>query len=207
VQTKISVGKEDSGKSIQLGVGDLLEVNLPETDARAAWRVEVDAAVLAPVSSPTNTQTVWVLDEADQMHQRTFRALKVGRAQLSMTYSQVESGAPVSSFLLEVAVGNPPKPKPIRQALPAPHLLIILCEAFLGAVAAAVLAFDLSRVAANIINEQSQLLQIADQAHLRVHLEVGQGDLLLGLFGTVAMATVAGYLLLRIVTIFAGRMR
>jgi hypothetical protein len=36
---------------------------------------------------------------------------------------------------------------------------------------------------------------------------VGQADLLLGLLGTVAMGTIAGYALVRIVAFFAGRLR
>jgi len=207
VQTKVSVDKADNGKSIRLGVGDLLEVSLPETNARAAWRVEVDADVLAPVSSPTNTQTVWVLDEADQMHLRIFRAARVGRAQLNMLYSSVEGAATFDKFNLEVVIGSPPKPKSIRQQVPAPQLVIVMFQVFLIAVGAALLSFRLSTVAANVLNEQSQLVQLAEQAQIRLQLNVGQADLLLGLLGTVAMATIAGYALVRIVGFFAGRLR
>jgi hypothetical protein len=207
VQTRVSVGKEDHGKSINLGVGDLLEVSLPETDARAAWRVEVDTEVLAPVSSPTNTQTVWVLDAADQMHLRTFRAARVGRATLNMTYSRVEGGAPVDTFTIEAVVGNPPKPKPIRQEVPISQLLMILLRVFMGAAAAAFLSFRLAIVAANVLQEQTQLAQIAEETKIRVQLHVGQADLLLGLLGTVVMGAAAGYVLVRIIGIFASRLR
>lgn len=207
MQTKVSVGKEDNGKSIRLGIGDLLEVSLPETDARAAWRVEMDSDVLTAVSSPTNTQTVWVLDEADQMHLRTFRAARVGRARLNMTYSQVEGGAPVSSFTLEAVVGNPPKPKPIRETLPAPQLILIFFQLFIIAAAAALLSFRLATVAANVVQEQPQIMQAAEYAGLRIQLHIGQADLLLGLLGTVAMATIAGYALVRVVAFFASRLR
>jgi len=207
VQTRVSVGKEDHGKSIKLGVGDLLEVSLPETDARAAWRVQVDTETLAPVSSPTNTQTVYVLDAADQMHLRTFRAARVGRATLNMTYSRVEDGTPVDSFAIEAVVGNPPKPKPIRQEVPASPMLLILFRVFLGAAAAALLSFRLATVAANVLQEQTQLAQIAEQAKIRLQVNVGQADLLLGLLGTVVMAAAAGYSLVRIISIFASRLR
>jgi hypothetical protein len=207
MQTKVSVGKEDYGKSIRLGVGDILEVSLPETDARAAWRVEVDTDVLVPISSPTNTQTVWVLDEADQMHLRSFRGARQGRATLSMTYSQVEGGASLNEFKLEVTIGNPPKPKPIRQAMPAPQLLIMMVELFIIAIGGALLSFRLTTVAANALQEKSQLAQIAERGQMQLQLNVGQADLLLGILGTVALGAVAGYALLRIVTFFASRLR
>ncbi|UCH36237.1 MAG: hypothetical protein JSV65_07760 [Armatimonadota bacterium] len=193
MQTKISVGKEDSGKSIQLGVGDLLEVGLPETDPRAAWHVEVDADVLAPVSSPTNTQAVWVLDEVEQMHIRTFRAARVGRAVLKMLYARMEGGAAVDAFTLEAVIGNPPKTKPIRQQMPASQLLVMFFQAFLIAAAGAYLSFRLSALVATLIDGRRP--------------QVDTADLLLGLLGTVAMGTVAGYALVRIVAYFASRVR
>ena len=207
MQTKVSVGKDDYGKSIRLGVGDLLEVSLPETDARAAWHVEVDTDVLTPMSSPTNTQTVWVLDDADQMHLRTFRAAHQGRAMLKMTYSQVEGGAAVNQFSLEVTVGNPPKPKPIRESIPAPQLMIMMVEIFIIAIAGALLSFRLTTVAANALQEKEQIAQIAERAQMQFQLNVGQADLLLGILGTVGLGALAGYALLRIITFFASRLR
>ena len=200
MQTKVFVGKEDDGKSIQLGVGDLLEVSLPETSGRAAWHVEVDADVLAPVSSLTNTQTVWVLDEEEHMDLRSFRAARVGRALLKMTYDAVDTGSALDSFTLEVVVGDPPKPKPIRQAMPAPQLMIVLFEIFLMAIAAGVLAFRLATLTADVLSEQPRFPE-------EVVFAVGQGDLLLALLGTVVMGAIAGYALVRMVAFFASRLR
>jgi len=201
VQTKVSVGKEDQGKSISLAVGDLLEVSLGETDGRAAWQVAVDGEILAPVSSPTNTETVWVLDAPDQIHLRTFRAVRVGCATLTMTYTRIEGGAPLDTFTIEAVVGNPPKPKLARQQVPAPQLLVILVELFLGATAAALLSFRLATVAANILQEQADLAQIS------ARINVGQADLLVGLLGTVAMGAAAAYALVRVISMLASRPR
>lgn len=193
MQTKVTVGKEDNGKVIRLGVGDMLEVSLPETNARAAWRVEVDADVLAPVSSPTNTQTVWVLDDADQRHLRTFRAARQGRTQLNMTYGQVEGGATLGTFAVEIEIGDPPRPKLARQSVPAPQLLMILARVFIGASFASFLSFRLAVVA-------KTLQETAESSRM-------DANVLLGLLGTVSMAAVAGYVLMRMVAIFANRLR
>ena len=188
MQTRVSVDKEDSGKSIRLNVGDVLDVSLPETSAQAAWRVDVDADVLAPVTSPTNTQSVWVLDEVEQTYMRSFRAAQVGHAVLSMSYVTVADGNPLGKFALEVTVGDAPRPKPIRQALPTPQLVIILGEFMLVAIAGALLSFRLATVVAG-------------------HTPGATADLLIALLGTVGMGTLAGYLLVRIVSLFAGRLR
>lgn len=194
MQTKVTVGKEDNGKIIRLGVGDMLEVSLPETTARAAWRVEVEADVLAPVSSPTNTQTVWVLDDADQRHLRTFRAARQGRTQLKMTYGQIEGGAVLDTFNVVVEIGNPPKPKLARQQVPVPQLLMILARAFIGAAAAAFISFRLVVVASAVLQGQTEAGRM-------------QANVLLGILGVVAFGTVTGYVLMRIVGIFASRLR
>jgi len=194
VQTKVSVGKEDNGKSIHLGVGDILEVNLSEMSARAAWQMEVDAEVLAPISSPINTQTVYVLDATDQMYQRSFRATRVGRAVLKMSYNSVDDGTPMDSFALEAIVGDAPKAKPMRQTLPASQLVIILVEWFLVAVAGALISFRQATLVATAMKEATTM-------------HVGEADLLIALFGTVGMAIVAGFLLLRIVSFFVARLR
>jgi hypothetical protein len=207
VHTKVYLAKEDSGKSIQLGVGDLVEVSLPETDPGASWQVEVDSNILTPLSSPTNTQAVWVLDEADQMHLRTFRAAHTGRTMLNMKYNQLQGGATVGSFGVEVVVGDAPKPKPIRQPVAAPQLLIIMFQILLIAIGGPLLGFRLATVAANVLQEQGQIMQAAEQAQIQVRLSIGQADLLLGLLGTVAMGTIAGYALVRVVAFFAGRLR
>jgi len=194
VQTRVSVDREDNGKSIRLGVGDVLEVSLPETSAQAVWQVEVDTNVLAVVSSPTNTQTVWVLDEVDHMHMRTFRAAKVGHAVLKMSYNSVASGAALATFTLEVTIGDAPKPKAIRQPMPAPQLVIALFQSLLIALAGGFLGVRLTMLVVAAISAEDRL-------------KIGSLDLLIALLGTVAMATIAGFLLLRIIALFAGRMR
>ncbi|HUT73463.1 MAG TPA: protease inhibitor I42 family protein [Armatimonadota bacterium] len=194
MQTKVSVGKEDDGKSIRLGVGDLLELSLPETDAAASWHVEVDANVLAVVSSPTNTQTVWLLDEADQTRLWTFRAARTGYALLKLSYDSIENGAAVDHFALEVTVGDAPKPKPIRQPLPASQLIIVLFQSFLIAAAGALLSFRMATLTAQVLD-------------LNDAVQVAQSDLLLALLGTVGLATVAGFLLVRIIALFTSRGR
>jgi len=207
VHTKVYLAKEDNGKSVQLGVGDLLEVGLPETNPGASWQVEVDANILSPISSPTNTQTVWVLDETDQMHLRIFRAAHTGRTLLGMSYNRLQGGETLTTFGVEIVVGDAPKPKPIRQPVAAPQLLIIMFQIFLIAIGATFLGFRLATLSANVLQEQIQIMQAAEQAQIPVHLGVGQADLLLGLLGTVAMGTIAGYALVRIVAFFAGRLR
>ncbi len=188
MQTKVSVGSEDNGKSIRLGVGDLLEVSLPETDAGATWRVEVNTDALAPVSSPTNTQAVWVLDEAEPMHLRIFRAARVGYALLKMSYDSVQDGTPRGSFTLEVSVGDAPKPRRMREAMPAPQLVILLLEFFLVTLVGALLSLRMALVVA-------------------ARASTATADLLLALLGTVAMGTIAVFLLLRIASFFIGRVR
>lgn len=207
MHTKVYLAKEDNGRSVQLGVGDLVEVSLPETDPGASWQIEVDPDILSPVSSPTNTQAVWVLDETDQMHLRTFRAAHTGRTMLSMHYNRLQGGEAVMTFGVEIVVGDAPKPKPIRQPVAAPQLLIIMFQIFLIAIAATFLGFRLATLSANVLQEQAQIIQAAEQAQIPIHLGVGQADLLLGLLGTVAMGTIAGYVLVRIVAFFAGRLR
>jgi hypothetical protein len=207
VHTKVYLAKEDSGRSVQLGVGDLVEVSLSETNPGASWQVEVDADILSPISSPTNTQAVWVLDETDQMHLRTFRAAHTGRTMLTMSYNRLQGGETLSTFGVEIVVGDAPKPKPIRQPVAAPQLLIIMFQVFLMAAAAALLCFRFATVSANVLQEKAQIAQAAEQAQMRIQLGVGQADLLLGLLGTVAMGTIAGYALVRIVAFFAGRLR
>ena len=194
MQTRVSVDREDNGKSIRLGVGDVLEVSLPETSAQAAWQVEVDTNVLAVVSSPTNTQTVWVLDEVDHMYMRTFRAAKVGHAVLKMSYNSVESGAALATFTLEVTIGDAPKLKAIRQPMPAPQLVMTLFQSLLIALAGGFLGVRLTMIVVAAISAEDRI-------------NIGSLDLLIALLGTVAMATIAGFLLLRIIALFAGRMR
>jgi hypothetical protein len=188
VQTRVSVSSEDNGKSIRLGVGDVLEVSLPETNAGAAWRVEVNTDVLAPVSSPTNTQAVWVLDEAEPMHLRIFRAVRVGYALLKMSYDAVADGTPRGSFALEVSVGDALKPRRLREAMPTPQLVILLFEFFLVTLAGALLSLRMALVVA-------------------ARASSATADLLVALLGTVAMGTIAVFLLLRIASFFVGRAR
>lgn len=186
MQTTVSVDKEDNGRSIHVGVGDVLEVHLPETAASARWQAQVDEDVLTPLASLTNTQTVWVLDEVEQQYQRSFRAAREGHAVLRMSYDSAEDGANLASFALEITVGNAPRPKPMRATLPAPQLVVILFEFLLVAVAAALLSLHLVLVVAT-------------------RMPSNMAELTVGLLATVSMAVIAAVLALRIVGVFASR--
>jgi len=188
MQTRVLVDMQDNGKSVRMGVGDILEVTLPQSDASARWQAEVDTDVLAPLATLTSTQDVWILDDAGQRYQRSFGAAREGHTVLKMSHDSVEDGSTKASFALEVLIGNATYPKAMRQPVPAPELVVILCEFMLVAILASLLSFLL---VTHVVASQTPAMP----------------QLILGLLGTVGMATIAGFLAVRIISILAGRVR
>jgi predicted secreted protein len=188
MQTIVSVDKQDSGAMIQLAVGDELRVTVPEGEATASWKAEVEGLALVSAASSQEGQ-YWEIGGDTQTSVHAFRAAAEGRAVVTMAYqAMAPTGVQVlDTFSLSVIVGTPPKAKMTRQRMPLPEMVFVMIEFLLlggaGVALCAVLGFGFSVTA-----KGSQQAQQAEEVRMLI------GVLGCGLFGTVSI-----FVLLRLI--------
>lgn len=186
--TTVSATKQDSGRTVHLTVGDILEVSLAEHEPTAAWKAEIDEDILGLVSQSAG-ESVWLLGETEQRTVRQFRAKKEGHAALKMSYQRLgETGiTTLDTFTLDVTVGNPPVEVVERERVPLPEMALILIEILLFAAAFVYVAFTLAVYAG-----QPEPLQ-------------SMTKVMVGLTGTVLAGAVGVFCLLRLVGTIINR--
>jgi len=184
VITTIAVNRQDSGQSVRINVGDVLEVSLSEREPTAGWKAEFDESILGLVAE-TAGESVWLLGEGDQNTVRQFRAKKEGNTTLRMLYQRLgDAGvATLDTFTLEVTVGAAPPPPKERVRVPLPEMVFILIQVFIFAVAFFVVSFLFGVYAG------------------RPHELPEPTSLLVGLIGAVFAGAVAAWSLIRLLSI------
>lgn len=180
--TTVSVTKQDSGKQVQLRVGDILEVSLAEHEPTAAWKVEVDEDIMGLMSQSAG-ESVWLLGETEQRSVRQFRAKKEGQTTLQMMYQRLgETGiATLDTFTLDVTVGTPPPEILKRARVALPEMFFILIQVLLYSAAFFYVAFSFSVYAG------------------QPHEEPSMKNVMLGLTGSVLAGAAGVFCLLRVV--------
>ena len=187
MQTILSVARSDSGGTVQLAVGDELQITLPERQATAGWKTEVEGAALVAATASDEKAQYWEIGEDTQTSVHVLRAAQEGRAVVTSTYQAMgASGMRVlDTFTLEVTVGAPPKSKPQRERLPVPEMVLMLIEflvvGLVGVFFSALLA----------------LWRPAHEASSQEFQRVESLQMFVGGLGCVLFGTVAFYALLR----------
>jgi len=182
VFSTISVERPDSGQTVRMSVGDILEVNLAEDEPTAAWKAEFDQEILGLVSETTG-ESVYLLSDLHQRTVRQFRAKKEGQTTLRMLYQRFgDAGvATRDTFTLDVVVGHAAPVRKERQPVPLPEMALILVEVFLFAAAFLAISFMFG-----IYAGQS-------------HSVPSPTKMFIALTGAVLAGSVAGFTLLRLV--------
>jgi len=151
----------------------------------AAWKAEVDETILTPGASD---EGVFVLEGAIQLSTRRFRAARDGAARLTMLYQSIEQDQikPISTFILDVAVGHPQTVRIPREQVPVPERFFIFIQVILYSAAFVFISWRLALIS------------------LR-HSATSLTDVILGLLGIALSGTVGTFLFLRIVWMLVER--